>query len=173
MRIELNKLTDFLRKIGENKTNKKAPGKKTPDEIIRETTLDTLSNLHSLVEKHGIMRFNLTKGFSLDRDNEIIAHRDIVAASEEGKLYVISAYAGHSNSTLQIADYKIQEGIQRTLLFRDNLPKKSLKFEKDGLLIRYCADGLTSEQQAAFLNEVSKAKVDVEATKELGRKRLN
>jgi hypothetical protein len=165
------KTVEALRNFFTTKVLHKSP------EIITKTPVEKpadspVEKLYLLAMKEGVQRFSFTKGLSLDKNNKIITHKDAVVVSEDGKLYVISAMKDENRQTVQIADYKVKEGIQRTLLFINNIPDSSLKTEKEGILTHYFSDGLSLEEQTSLMDEVSVVKVDTQATKELGKKDL-
>ena len=133
----------------------------------------TLQRLYELVETQGVLRFTLSKGLSID--SKPVLHKDLVLKTDEtNKRYIISVIPDGKDSTLGIADFRVQEGIERALLFRGASCEVALKVQKNGPIRVYelGQTELSQEEQVAFLNEVAKAQVDLETTQELSKKDL-
>lgn len=134
---------------------------------------DTLQQLHELVESQGVLRFTMSRGLSFE--SKPIPHKDLVLKGEEtDQRYVVSIIPDGKESTLEIADFRVQEGIERVLAFRGTSCELALKVQKNGAMRVYepGQTELSKDEQVAFLDEVAKAQVDLEATQELSKRNL-
>lgn len=134
---------------------------------------DTFQQLHELVERQGVLRFTMSKGLSFD--SKPIPHKDLVLRGDEtNQRYIVSVIPDGKDSTLEIADFRIQEGIERVLAFRGTSCELALKVQKNGPMRVYepGQTELSREEQIAFLDEIARAQVDLEVTQELSKKEL-
>lgn len=145
-------------------------------EHFRRSKIDRrlLLGLYKLTGQEGVVRFTLSKGLSLR--SVPIAHTDLVMRSTDqpDKMYIISSQGNRRQKSLQIADFKVQEGVERVMFFKGTSFASSVKARKSGPIREYQGGQieLSREEQVAFLNEITRAQVDEEATQKLLEKVL-
>lgn len=135
------------------------------DKLVRSSFL----RLCELIQKEGVQ--SITVSLHL---HEVMSHRDLVLkAGGSDKRYIAILSSGVSDSSLQIADFKVQNGNERAMvltertgnIFIDNTAKN----QKVGHL-RIYTSGQTqmgTTERMEFLREVNQAEVDQVATQEL------
>ena len=130
-------------------------------------TDSVLPRLYRLVQEHGVERFSFTKGFAVD--TKVIPHADSVLKSvdDPDKKYAVTVVSEDKGLSLQIADYKVVTGTERTIVFDGNSFRESHKCQRNGPITIYEGGSLelSEEEQIAFLKEVAGAQSDLEAMK--------
>lgn len=145
-------------------------------EHFRRSKIDrrSLLELYKLTGQEGVVRFTLSRGLSLR--SIPITHTDLVMRStdQSDKMYIISSGGNRRQKSLQIADFRVQEGVERVMFFKGTSFAGSVKAKKSGSIREYQGrqSELSREEQVAFLNEITRAQVDEEATQELSKKDL-
>jgi len=147
------------------------------ESAVDQAAREILPRLSQLIKDQGVTRFTLSRGLS--PDTVPITHTDIVMRAEDEsqrlgaenkQQYLVSLLVGPTER-IQIADFKVQEGIERAMLFEGNDFKGSAKCKKVGSTRTYEHGQvkLSKEEVVKFLNEVNRAKFDPEATRNLPR----
>jgi hypothetical protein len=149
--------------------NKKAPQEKSVTDEKANTSIErSISSLRDIVLAQG--EICLPEELPLGKKSPYMTYRYAIFTSE-GKQYLVSACLDRQQHSLRVRDFEIkEEGIERTLDAVDNSVDDTLKGKKGKRYVSYYQNGLSPEEQAAFLKEVLNSKIDMLSTKAVAKK---
>ena len=132
-----------------------------------ELALVIIPKLVGLVESNGVDIYDPSEELPLE--SRSIRHRNLMFLGEDKRRYVVSLSRYNGKTFLQIADYVIEQGEERAIVFQGMSLKASQKCRKFGdLRVFDCRQiALSEREQICLMEETAKAQVDQEATQML------
>ena len=134
-----------------------------------ELALVIIPKLVGLVESNGVDIYDPSEELPLK--SRPIRHRNLIFLGEDERKrkYLASLTSYNGKTFLQIADYVIEQGEERAIVFQGMSLKASQKCRKFGdLRVFDCRQiALSEREQICLMEETAKAQVDQEATQML------